>query len=75
MQVSNFPEKAEEYLTMADDIEDNIAAKSQVATVNKMSLLSRGDELDSTRDNVRLPVMAARTSMRASQVVHVSTSL
>ena len=75
MQVSNFPEKAEEYLTMADDIEDNIAAKSQVATVNKMSLLSRGDELDSTRDNVRLPVMAARTSMRAYKVVHVSTSL
>ena len=64
MQVSNFPEKAEEYLLMADDIEDNIAAKSQVATVNKMSLLSRGDELDSTRDNVRLPVTATRRHLK-----------
>jgi hypothetical protein len=50
--VSNFPEKAEEFLTMADDIEDNLMAKSQVTMVHKLELLSRGDELDSTRDNV-----------------------
>ena len=68
-QVSNFPEKAEEFLTMADDIEDNLMAKSQVTMVHKLELLSRGDELDSTRDNV--------SSSRGRRCRHVfkSTSL
>ena len=52
-QVSNFPEKAQEYLAMADDIEDNLASKSQITMINNMRLLYRGEELDPTRDNVR----------------------
>ena len=55
-QVSNFPERAEEYLSRADDIEDSVMARAQleVESVRKLRLLSVADVLEIGHETVRL---------------------
>ncbi len=63
--MSNFPEKADDYLTRADDIEDGLMAKALVATVHRLVLLSKGEELDPSRDT-NVGMIAVRSQSSAS---------
>jgi hypothetical protein len=53
-QVSNFPEKAEVYLSRADDVEDSAMAKAQldVESIRKLRLLSSSDPLEASHESV-----------------------
>jgi hypothetical protein len=54
IEVTNNPEKAEEFLTLADDIEDSTTSKQQAGeAAGRLVLMGKGEQSDRGREQVR----------------------